>query len=99
MTARSILITGGAGMLATDLAAFLSAQKDYNVVLLSHDSLDVVQRHDVDAAMTTYHPDCVINTAVCHVEESEESPQAARSVANMPAPPVMRLRTTLSYLE
>ena len=64
-------------MLASDLAAFLSAQKDYNVVSLSHDSLDVVRRYDVDTAMTAHHPDWVINTAVCHVEESEESPQAA----------------------
>ena len=57
---QKVLITGGHGQLATDLAQVFNKA---DAVALSHEQLDVSQLHDVEAALQHYKPNMVINTA------------------------------------
>ena len=77
MAPRTILITGGAGMLASELHTYLSSQPGYEVVALSRTQLDVSQTGAAEAAIAAYRPYCVINTAALLADESEESPEIA----------------------
>lgn len=80
MTTQTILITGGAGMLASDLATYLSTQPNYQVVSLPRARLDVTRSDEVEAAFAAHRPDVMINTAALHVDDSEASPQTAFAV-------------------
>ncbi|MDA2932753.1 NAD(P)-dependent oxidoreductase [Acidobacteria bacterium AH-259-D05] len=80
MTTRKILITGGAGMLATDLAANLSTQPGYEVVTLPRAKLDVTCSENVEAVLEAHRPDILINTAVMHVDDSEGAPEKAFAI-------------------
>ncbi len=77
MASRTILITGGAGMLATDLAAYLNTQPNTRVISLPHEDMDVTQREEVEAVFAAYQPHVVINTAALHVDDCEINPSKA----------------------
>ena len=74
---KRVLITGGRGMLATDLAARFSSSGRYQVHLLSHEDLDVTDAARVCEAVAGLKPDAVIHTAALHVDACEESPAGA----------------------
>jgi dTDP-4-dehydrorhamnose reductase len=73
-----VLITGGRGQLAVDLADQLAGNQ---VLAPSHKDLDIMDREACDAAMRTFCPDVVINTAAYHlVDQCETEPEAAFAV-------------------
>lgn len=80
MTKRTILITGGSGMLATDVAAYLSAQSSYQVLTLPRARLDVTRSEEVESALAGHRPAVVINTAALHVDDSEAAPEKAFAI-------------------
>lgn len=80
MARRNVLITGGSGMLATDVAAHLSGNSSYHVITVPHARLDVTRSEEVEAAITAHHPVVVINTAALHVEDCEGEPEKAFAI-------------------
>lgn len=78
------LITGGAGMLGTDLAAELEA-RDIEYVALGSKELDVTDAEAIAELITDVRPDVVANcaayTAVDAAEEDEPSAFAVNAVA------------------
>lgn len=76
---RRLLITGGDGMLASDLAADFAARQ-WQTISLSHQKLDITQGASVQKAVDELKPDVVVNTAVWHVEPSENDPMAAYNI-------------------
>lgn len=74
---KRILISGGKGMLATDLAAQLSKSGRYEVFPLSHEDLDVRDAVRVNESVAGLKPDAVIHTAALHVDRCEEHPADA----------------------
>ena len=79
MRKRKILITGGRGMLATDLAAFFSS-KSIDVRALGRDIFDITQRNQVQDVLEAERPDVVINTPCLHVEPCEDAEQIAYAI-------------------
>jgi dTDP-4-dehydrorhamnose reductase len=77
---QTVLITGGAGMLASELATYLSSIPSYHVVALDRSELDVARREEVRGALEAHRPEVVVHTAAMLVEESEESPEDAYRV-------------------
>ena len=77
---RRVLITGGAGMLATDLARYLETVPGYGVTALPHDRLEVTSSSSVEDTLDGHQPHVVVNTAVYHVEDSEANPFHFRPV-------------------
>ncbi len=70
-----ILITGGEGQLASDLAR---ACARHDVVSLGRSALDITQADSVAAALSRYTPDVVFNTAAFHrVDICESEPESA----------------------
>lgn len=80
MVKKTVLVTGGSGMLATDVAAHLSENSSYHVITLPHARLDVTRSEEVEAAITAHRPAAVINTAALHVEDCEEAPAKAFAI-------------------
>ncbi|MDA0748560.1 MAG: NAD(P)-dependent oxidoreductase [bacterium] len=79
MTKR-VMITGGRGMLATDLTTQLSERGGYEVCPLSHAELDVTDGVRVKDAVEEMRPGVVIHTAAMHVDPCEEDPDRALEV-------------------
>jgi dTDP-4-dehydrorhamnose reductase len=77
---RTILITGGAGMLATDMAQYLQGEAGFDVVAPAREKLDVTRSDQVREALAAHRPQFVIHTPVCHVEDSEGDPEQAFQV-------------------
>lgn len=73
MKAKKLLITGGQGMLATDLAR-AGARAGYQVTGLSHAELDVTQAHSVRETFDQIKPDIVITTPGIGVDACESDP-------------------------
>ncbi|WP_026924270.1 dTDP-4-dehydrorhamnose reductase [Glycomyces arizonensis] len=74
------LITGGAGMLARDVAARLESE-DANVVVLSRKELDITDPGSVAAAVAEHAPAVVVNCAAwTAVDDAEEQEPAALAV-------------------
>jgi len=74
-----ILITGGRGQLASDLAAILAAQ--HQVVAPAHAELDVCEADRVQACLDQERPAVVINTAAFHrVDDCEREVERAFAV-------------------
>lgn len=72
-----ILITGGAGQVATDLASHCEAVGD-DVVAMTRTQLDISDRDAVHQAIGSVHPDVVVNAAAwTAVDECESDPQRA----------------------
>ena len=91
-TPRRVLLTGAAGMLASDLLAPL-ARAGYRVFPRSRADLDVTDAAAVSRAFREVQPDVVVNCAAyTKVDDSETNPLAravnARAVANL----AMRVR-------
>lgn len=99
---KRILITGGKGMLASDLAAHLSGAGRYEVHPLSREDLDVTDAAQVDRAMEGLKPDAVMHTASLHVDRCEEFPEDAFRVnawaTRMLARACERHQATLVYI-
>ena len=70
---KQILITGGQGMLATDLRVILSLIKHYQVRALSHRELDVTDAGRLQEAVAELKPSVLIHTAAMHVDPCEEN--------------------------
>lgn len=77
---RKVLITGAAGLLASELRSYLSSLYSYNVVAVPHARLDITRPDEVASVMARHRPDVVINTAVLQVEPSEATPEKAFAV-------------------
>lgn len=79
-----VLVTGAAGQLGLDVAAFCAAAGD-EVAAFDRATLDICSRSDVLGAVTTVHPDVVINcaawTAVDACEADPDRALAANGVA------------------
>jgi dTDP-4-dehydrorhamnose reductase len=72
-----LLVTGGGGQLATDLARVATAAGD-NVVAPGRAQLDVCNRDSVLAAITSWRPDVVVNAAAwTAVDACESDPDRA----------------------
>ena len=74
---KTALITGGEGMLAQDVHAALVATGRWHATAPSRLDLDVSDQDAVARHVAAVKPDAVINTAVVHVEPSQESPEDA----------------------
>ncbi len=77
MAERTILITGGGGMLAARLMAHFSAQPHTTVLAPARAELDITDEAAVLAAVRELAPTAVINTAALLVEQSEADPREA----------------------
>jgi len=98
---RKMLITGGRGMLATDLVE-VAARQGYEVTGLSHEQLDITDADAVQEALASLKPDVVVNTPGLAVDACEESPERGYQ-AHTWAPAQMasacqRLGATMVYL-
>ena len=77
-TEFKVLITGGHGQLATDLALTLDAA---DTLVLSREDLDISRPEAVDSIMLRYRPEIVINTAAwTDVDGCESNEAKARSI-------------------
>lgn len=76
-----VLVTGGGGQLATDLAAVLAGHPHHQVVAPRHGDLDVADRDAVRAAFAVADPELVIHAAAwTAVDACEGDPDRAFSV-------------------
>jgi dTDP-4-dehydrorhamnose reductase len=73
---KRILITGGGGMLASEIELF-HLNMGVEVKSLDHCSLDVLDRYAVEKAIAEFRPEVVFHTAALHVEACEEDPELA----------------------
>ena len=77
-TEFKVVITGGHGQLATDLALTLDAA---DTLVLSREDLDISRPEAVDSIMLRYRPEIVINTAAwTDVDGCESNEAKARSI-------------------
>ena len=75
-----ILLLGGQGQLATDLAAELRA-RGHELQIRSHAELDIGNAREVAAQVSACQPACVINAAAfTQVEQCEAEPERAYAV-------------------
>jgi len=70
-----VLITGGAGLVATALVPHFA-----DVFALKHAALDITDKAAVDAVFERLRPDLVINTAVIGVDVCERDPALAMAI-------------------
>ena len=70
-----VLVTGAAGMLGREVTAACHA-RDHEVVALAHAALDITVPADVDAAMSRYRPDAVVNCAAFTDVDGAEDDEA-----------------------
>ncbi|HMH50638.1 MAG TPA: NAD(P)-dependent oxidoreductase [Candidatus Acidoferrum sp.] len=77
--ARRLLITGGGGMLATDLHCVAEA-RGHAVTAPTRDALDVTVPGDVRAAFEAFAPDAVVQAVGLAVDFCEEQPEEALRV-------------------
>src|SRR3569832_2282379 len=87
---KKILVTGSNGLLGQKLVHALSGRKDVQLIATSsgtnrilkkegytYESLDITDRTEVEAVLTKYHPDVVINTAaMTNVDACETAKEA-----------------------
>lgn len=71
-----IFITGGGGMLATELESFY-ARKGANVIAPTHQQLDITDWAVTSKAIADSHPHYVFHTAAMHVDACEDDPESA----------------------
>jgi dTDP-4-dehydrorhamnose reductase len=78
---KKVAIIGSAGQLGTDLAAALYLNKDIELFLLDHSSVECADKLSVEKALFNIHPDLVINCAAfVRVDVCEVQPERAYSV-------------------
>jgi len=72
---KQLLITGGRGQVASALA---QQARDFEIISLAHEELDITSSPNVDAALKKYQPDFIINTAAyTAVDKAEENKEQA----------------------
>ncbi|UZP66739.1 NAD(P)-dependent oxidoreductase [Desulfovibrio mangrovi] len=76
MHEKSLLITGGNGMLAGRLAINF-AEAGWDVHPLGHSELDITNEHEVFECIRALRPTAVVNTAAMLVEACEAEPKEA----------------------
>ena len=70
-----VLVTGANGQLGTDLCLAL---KDFNVIPLTHNDIEITNLNAVKEALNKYEPDVIINTAAyVRVDECETNQDKA----------------------
>lgn len=75
-----VLVTGAAGLVGSEVAAFFghNSLEHHEVVLLTHDQLDISDRDAVEQTLGTLLPDAVINCAAyADVDGCERDPDTA----------------------
>lgn len=78
MNPLGVLITGGAGQLGRDLAAALGPDR---AIAVPHHVLDIADPDAVEAAVTAYRPDAIVNCAAwTDVDGCEQDPAQAMLV-------------------
>jgi dTDP-4-dehydrorhamnose reductase len=79
-----ILITGAGGQLGTDLIRFFDGQRHHQVLAAPRSALDVGDRDEVMAAVTTAAPDLIIHAAAwTAVDACESDPDRAFRVNSL----------------
>ena len=73
-----VLITGGAGLVASHFARRFA--RDHEVLALTHRELDIADGESVHRRVADFHPDLIINGAVIQVDEADEKPAKAQAV-------------------
>ena len=73
---KRIFITGGGGMLASQIENFYSQNGD-KVAAPTHAQLDVLNSQALKDAIISFKPDFVFHTAALHVNDCEENPELA----------------------
>ncbi|MFC1595698.1 SDR family oxidoreductase [Candidatus Margulisiibacteriota bacterium] len=81
---KKILITGGYGMLATDMTAHYR-QKGYDVYAPDIDELNILDTAQIHLAISGLKPDLIFHTAVYHVDPCEENPDIAYKLNTLAA--------------
>ena len=76
---EKMLITGGRGMLATDLA-LLAMKRGYEVLAFGHSELDVTRPDQVQSVLESFKPNIVVHTVGLAVDPCESNPQEAHRV-------------------
>jgi dTDP-4-dehydrorhamnose reductase len=74
---RKVLITGGKGMLASEVARVFRESQGTEVRAPSHLELDVTDAEGVRTALSDWHPDVMVHTAALHVDPCEDDPAEA----------------------
>ncbi|MFC1478317.1 SDR family oxidoreductase [Candidatus Margulisiibacteriota bacterium] len=72
-----ILITGGGGMLATDIEAYYEQQGKHEIIAPRHAELDVLDTAKIHQAVSEIKPDVIFHTAAYHVNDCEDKPETA----------------------
>jgi len=82
LPSMTILLIGANGQLARDLQIeFAAAGKKHELVPVTHEQIDICDRHGVDDLVSSTRPECIINTAAFHqVDLCEEEPQTTFAV-------------------
>lgn len=83
MTPTTVLLTGATGQLGYELKR--SCPAHIRLIATSNDQLDITRLHQVQAAITEYKPDCIINCAAYTAVDKAESDQAAAYAVNASA--------------
>lgn len=73
---KKIFITGGGGMLASEIENFYS-QKGDKVLAPTHTELDVLNQRALKDAIISFKPNFVFHTAALHVDPCEDNPELA----------------------
>ena len=73
---KKILITGGGGMLASQIESFYR-KKGVNILAPTHFELDILDELEVRQAINSFKPDYVFHTAALHTNDCEDSPELA----------------------
>jgi dTDP-4-dehydrorhamnose reductase len=73
---KKIFITGGKGMLASQIEKFYLGKGD-SVLAPSHQEVDVLNQASFKEAIANFRPEFVFHTAALHVDACEENPELA----------------------
>jgi len=71
-----IFITGGGGMLASEIESFY-ANKGNEVLAPAHKELNILDAKALESAISTFKPKYVFHTAAMHVDACEDNPEMA----------------------
>jgi dTDP-4-dehydrorhamnose reductase len=82
--AITILVTGGTGLLGSEINSYFSGLTAYKLLLPSMDEFDVLNRKQVHTYISIHSPDIIIHTAAhTNLEEAEEHPDLAHRINTM----------------
>jgi len=76
-----IVVIGANGQLGSDLCPVLAEDFHHEVIGMTHADLDIASMDSTSSALSSAHPDAVINTAAMHhVEKCENDPEQSFAV-------------------